>query len=311
MKVLCAVVLLGSMLFGQVIQYEEYFTGGVTQLQWEQWVGHSNMEVINDPTSPGGDSWVGEVWSDSVGTPIAAMYSGEYSLTDCSVEAWIYTVVSPMMAPYNGVCIRMDTATNQTYNFVSDFDGDARLLLRHMVGATVSIIREWTDAEIPGGVPSTSSWHKFKVEMVADSIWAYYDDSLLADCPFVDDRIAQGFFGIYSFTIFGDWTRCDNIIVTAPNAISEHESQTINTVSVYPNPFSTQTTFSFGIAQSAESIGLRVYDAAGRLVEDLTSRMSVIGDQASVRWDGSSVAPGVYFVTDGTGVQLQKVVKLR
>ena len=68
-----------------------------------------------------------------------------------------------------------------------------------------------------------------------------------------------------------------------------------------PNPFSKLTTVSFGIAHSAERMGLSIYDATGRLVTDLSEQISVIGHQSSVKWYGTDAAgkqvpAGVYFV---------------
>ena len=312
MKVCCALLVISSMLFGQVL-YEEHFTGGVTQLQWDEWVGFSVMEVINDPTTPGGDSWAGSVYNDSA--PIAAMYAGDYNLDDYMVEAWIYTNVSAMLAPYNGLCIRIDTATNSLYQLVSDFDGDARLRLRHIMGATPTVIRDWTSSEIPGGIPATSSWHKFTLKMKGDSIWAYYDDSLLADCPFIDTRVPKGYFGIYFFSVMGGSTKCDDIIALGLTGINEYGSQTVNGFTAYPNPFSDRTTISYVVGSGGyQTQTMQVYDASGRLVTDL--RLAPVGDGVvSVTWNGhdglgNRVAPGVYFVRDDSGRQIEKVVKL-
>lgn len=318
MKLLCTIVLLSGMLFGQVL-YEEHFTGGVMELQWGPWFAYAgstdSMQVISDPTTPEGDSWAGKITNES-GGGAGATFAGTSDMDDYSIEAYIYTTVtSGAGGPYTGITMRMDTVTHFYYRFVSDFDSDGRLSLGAFEGGMgATILRHWTSGEIPGGVPSTSSWHKLKMEMVGDSVWCWYDDVLLPDCPIMDtaNASAQGYFGVYVFNMmFTDSTKCDGIIVEGPTGISEYGSQTVNTVAIYPNPFSNLTTVSFGIEQSAKSVELKIYDAAGRLVEDLSDQISVIGDQASVRWDGSTVAPGVYFITDGSGVHLEKVVKLR
>lgn len=314
MKVICTILLLSSMLFGQVL-YEEYFTGGVAQLQWDPWVDPSVMTVVSDPTTPGGDSWIGCVSNDAA--PIAAVFSGDYGLNDYSVEAYIFTEVAAAMGPYNGICIRIDTATgvNSLYQLISDFDNDARLRLRHITGATPTVIRDWSSGEIPGGVPSTSSWHKFKLTVIADSIWAYYDDVELPGCPYIDDRVTKGYFGIYFFGILVDSTRCDDIVVTGPTGISEYGSEPVSTFRVYPNPFRSNADIRYQVPDM-ENPTVIIYDAAGRLVRDLSSQMSVIGDQVSVSWNGrdgagNAVAPGVYFITDVKSNALEKVVKLR
>ena len=319
MRLLCTAAIMCSMLFGQVL-YEEHFTGGSAQLTWEPWVIYTEMEVVSDPTTPGGDSWVGSVSNDSA--PIACSYSGEYGLVDYQVEAWIFTTVTAgPMGSYNGICIRIDTATgvNAQYQLVSDFDSSNRLLLRHITGATPTVIREWTSAEIPGGVPSASSWHKLKVKVIADSLWAYYDDTELPGCPFIDTQIDKGYFGIYFFNMLGGSTKCDDIIASAPTGISEHGSQAISTLSVYPNPFTNTTSIRYSILDTGyliEDPTIRIYDASGRSVRSFNLGSSIQDQGSVVVWDGRDaagkvVAPGVYFIADNTGTALHKVVRLR
>jgi len=325
MKLLCTVVLLSSMLFGQIL-YEEHFTGGAMQLDWHPWfydtltgIGDS-MRVLSDATTPGGDSWAGVISNDIMGAA-GLTYAGDAGLTDYSIEAWIYTtVISGTGGPYNGITMRMDTASGYYYRLVSDFDSNNRLRLGVFTGGMGAIdLRNWTSAEIPGGVPSTSSWHKLKMMMVADSVWCWYDDVLLPDCPIMDTVFAttQGFFGVYVFNMaLSDSTKCDDIVVAGPVGIEENASGIKNVFSVYPNPFTKLTTVSFGIGQSAKSIELKIYDAAGRLVRSFNPVSGIQYQGSAVVWDGrdtsgNAVAPGVYFITDGTGVQLEKVVKLR
>ena len=207
----------------------------------------------------------------------------------------------------------------QPYQLVSDFDSSNRLLLRHITGATPTTIREWTSAEIPGGVPSTSSWHKLKVKVIADSLWAYYDDTELPGCPFIDTQIDKGYFGIYFFNMLGGSTKCDDIIASAPTGISELGSQAISTLSVYPNPFTNTTTIRYSILDSGylvEDPTLRVYDACGRSVRSFNLGSSIQDQGSVIEWDGRDaagkvVAPGVYFIAGGEGTALHKVVRLR
>jgi hypothetical protein len=326
MKVLCTVVLLSSMLFGQIL-YEEHFTGGAMQLDWHPWfydtltgIGDS-MRVLSDATAPGGDNWAGVVSNENMGAA-GLTYAGDAGMTDYSVEAWIHTTVTTGTGgPYNGITMRMDSATDYYYRLVSDFDSNNRLQLGAFTGGMGAVIlRNWTSGEIPGGVPSSSSWHKLKMMMVADSVWCWYDDVLLPDCPIEDTVHAttQGFFGVYVFNMmFADSTKCDDIVAAAAVGIEEHTSGTANvsSISVHPNPFRSTTSIAFSIAYSAESMGLRIYDAAGRTVKSF-DRSLIIEGQGSIVWDGrdekgNAVAPGVYFITGGARTQMMKVVKLR
>ena len=323
MKVMLVVVLLSSMLFGQIL-YEEHFTDGNMQLDWRPWftdaggIGDS-MGVISDPTTPGGDGWAGRI-SNEYMTVAGLTYAGDNNLTDYSIEAWIYTEVAAAMGPYNGIAIRMDSLIRYYYRLVSDFDSDGRIRLGFLgSGGYPTIIRDWTSGEIPGGVPATSSWHKFKLTMIADSIWCYYDDSLLADCPFIHDSVANGFFGVYTFNMMDTAsTRCDDIVVTAGTGVAEYITKTIGNITAYPNPFRDRTDIRWQIPDDRLQIAdnrlqVRIYDAAGRLVKQFD--YTTIGLSNYISWNGkdsagNALAPGVYFISEKNSDILVKVVKL-
>ncbi|MCK4941276.1 hypothetical protein KAS45_04220 [candidate division WOR-3 bacterium] len=320
MRLCCTLLVLSSMLFGQIL-YEEHFTDGNMQLQWHSWFMDSlgigdSMYVLNDPTTPGGDSWVGVI-SNEYMSVAGLTYAGDPNLEDYSVEAWIYTVVTVGSGPYNGIGIRCAIDSGFYYRLVSDFDDSGRLRLGMFTGGMFPVvIRDWTGGEIPGGVPATSSWHKLKVTMIADSIWAYYDDVLLPDCPFIDNSIAKGYFGVYTFNMAGvDSTKCDDIIVRAePTGVLEYGEEPLNALTVQPNPFRHETDIRWQITDNRQEIVLKIFDASGRLVRDF-GLISGIGHQLSVRWDGrdaagNTLAPGVYFIKDTKGYLLEKVVKL-
>ena len=318
MKLCCTLLVLGSMLFGQ-IYYEEHFTGGAMQLDWHPWFAYAgandSMQVISDPTTPEGDGWAGKITNELAGGQAGATYSGSQDLDDYSIEAWIYTTVSGAMGPYNGITMRMDTINHYYYSFVSDFDNSGRLRLgAHTDTVPIPVLRYWTGGEIPGGVPSTSSWHKLKMLMVADSIWCWYDDVLLPDCPIMDTVGAstQGFFGVYVFNFAGvDSTKCDGIIVAAPVGIEENTSETKSIFAIYPNPFHATT----NIRYSIQNTTLMIYDAAGRLVNSLHPESSIQNQASVLVWDGrdaagNNLAPGVYFISDELGRQMEKVIKV-
>jgi hypothetical protein len=83
---------------------------------------------------------------------------------------------------------------------------------------------------------------------------------------------------------------------------------------VYPNPFTGQLHIDYALASNDyATVRLSVYDAAGRLVRDLSDQLSVIGHPSSVLWDGRDVLQrrvpaGVYFVRFNTD-DYQRVLK--
>jgi hypothetical protein len=319
MKVMLVVVLLSSMLFGQIL-YEEHFTDGNMQLDWRPWftdaggIGDS-MGVISDPTTPGGDGWAGRI-SNEYMTVAGLTYAGDNNLTDYSIEAWIYTIViSSSGGPYNGIAIRMDSTIRYYYRLVSDFDSVPRIRLGFLGSGTMpTIIRDWDSLEVPGGVPPTSSWHKFKLTMIADSIWCYYDDFLLPGCPFIHDSVANGFFGVYTFNMMDTAsTRCDDIVAATATGVAEYITKTIENISVCPNPFRDNVNITYSKGHRAEGRELVIYDAAGRLVTQFD--YTTIGLSNHISWNGkdsagNALAPGVYFISEKNSGILVKVVKL-
>lgn len=322
MRLICVVVLLCGMLSGQIL-YEEHFTDGNMQLDWKPWFTDTldlgdSMQVLSDPTAPGGDSWAGRISNEYMGVS-GLTYAGTADMDDYSIEAWIYTIVVPAMGPYNGIAMRCDPNTGWYYRFVSDFDSDHRLRLAAFTGGMgAAIIHDWTSGEIPGGAPSSSSWHKFKLKMIADSIWAYYDDVLLPDCPLINDTIAAGHFGVYVFNMSDTTsTRCDDIIVQAEGTgVAEYGASPAVLLTAYPNPFTNTTNIGYTIHDTGymtENSCLRIYDTSGRLVRFFDHASCIVDHGSSVVWDGrdaggSVVAPGVYFVTDAWG-GIAKVIK--
>jgi len=298
MKLFAVISIMAGMLSGQVL-YEEYFTGGNMQLNWRPWFTDSiglgdSMEVINDPTTPGGDDWAGIIRNEYMGMA-GLTYSGMSTLTNCTVEAWIFTnVMSGAGGAYNGIAWRMNPSNRYYYRLVSDFDSDARIRLGLIGSGGMPVaLRDWASGEIPGGVPGSSSWHRFSVTMIADSIWCYYDDNLLPGCPILNDSIAQGYFGIYTFNMESTAsTICDNIIVKeAISSVSEVQHDPVISLSITPNPFSHRVRISLQTKDHLDAgpILIKIYDISGNLVKTITRSTSSAFHQ-TVDWDGTGDA---------------------
>ncbi|UCF71114.1 MAG: T9SS type A sorting domain-containing protein [candidate division WOR-3 bacterium] len=87
---------------------------------------------------------------------------------------------------------------------------------------------------------------------------------------------------------------------------------------IHPNPFTRQLRIDYVLAAGDGSARLSIYDAAGRLVRDLTSVVVRTGYQSSVIWDardghGRQVPSGIYFVRLDTDQyqSIQKTVLLK
>jgi hypothetical protein len=143
------------------------------------------------------------------------------------------------------------------------------------------------------------------------------NDTLINSTDYDDYTIPPGVTGYYCVTAqikAATESRLSNE-VTGSTGISEINYRIATSVSVSPNPFTKLTTFSFGIAQSAERIELKIYDAAGRLVWDLRSTPYAL--RGSVVWDGTDHAgnklpAGVFFaeIRTGDNVWWEKIAKI-
>lgn len=87
---------------------------------------------------------------------------------------------------------------------------------------------------------------------------------------------------------------------------------------VLPNPFRTTTKITFGIEQSAKSIGLKIYDISGRLIKSFSLSSALSPMSSTVTWDGTDLsgakaASGIYFVQLENGVKklTEKVLLLK
>ena len=79
----------------------------------------------------------------------------------------------------------------------------------------------------------------------------------------------------------------------------------------YPNPFNPTTSINYSIANDSH-VEIMVFDAAGRLVEELVNG-NQDGGSYSITWNASNQASGMYFakMVVGEFVQTQKLVLLK
>ncbi len=208
--------------------YEEYFTGGTTDIVWHSaWtdsVGNELTPMLVDSVAgnPSGDGWIGDVVADTASLGgIGLALAGDDALNDYIMEAQIW--VDPDAGYYEGMMVRVhqDTTTGVTrgYQLVSNFYspfGISQVKFRYYVSIPDSIrdIRVYDSSEIPGGAPTVAGWHLMKIKAKGDKFWLYWDGQEFPGNPQVDTAIPNGFFGIYTFSFMGlTETLSDDIIV--------------------------------------------------------------------------------------------------
>ncbi len=79
----------------------------------------------------------------------------------------------------------------------------------------------------------------------------------------------------------------------------------------YPNPFNPTTSINYGLEKDGH-VEIMIYDAAGRLVEELVNGHQE-GGSYSITWNASNQSSGMYFakMVAGNVVQTQKLVLLK
>lgn len=79
----------------------------------------------------------------------------------------------------------------------------------------------------------------------------------------------------------------------------------------FPNPFNPITTIKFGVVKSG-SVQIKVYDAAGRIVDELVNNSFAPGSY-EVKWDAAKYSSGIYFYSIVTNdfTQTKKMVLVK
>ncbi len=291
--IVITLVLCVSISTGQIL-FEEYFTDGNLTLDWfDGWGLGNDMTVKAVTENPSGDGWVGYLSNAGmVGTALA----GASLLKDYSVEADIYTAVRTTSGgPYQGLVARWDTTTRYYYALICDFDNTQRIRLSFNESATPNVIHTWVGDEIPGGVPTVSGWHKLKLTLIGDQIWAYFDDIELPDCPFTYVGSERGFFGVYCFSMGTDSVLCDDIIVTEEMGIEEDVYVADNILlSVYPTPAVENIWVDYTLPKRGD-VSLKIYNIQGQEVTSLYNGTRDAGNYSTV-WERTDVTNGIYFL---------------
>ncbi len=203
--------------------------------------------------------------------------------------------------PYQGLGFRVDYTNMEFFNFIADLDNSRRLRLAHITSDFMPVtIKEWSESEIPGGLPTADGWHKMKIKAVEDSFWCYFDGQELPGCPYIyGEGPEQGYFGVYYWVMSGVASlKVDSIIVKQePYGVGEN-APVVSGVQyrLAPNPFVESTTLEVSGLLSKEPF--MVFNSAGRLIRKLNPIRN--GERFLYIWrghdeSGRRVAPGIYY----------------
>jgi hypothetical protein len=283
--------------------------GGLT------WSGSTQDEIISFPDAyPGYRPFVAVGLDDTLhvfwneGTTSTGYYQIHYSRGDAlttvpSVDITLTPVYPPIQIPASGgsfsfnAMVANTTTTPQT--FVSwikvvlpngAYYGPVLGPLTLTLPASLSVTRLRTQsvpAIAPAGLYSYRGY-------VGTSLATPYDSS-----SFPVTKLATGNGPLIAdWSISGGWPQAAFI----PSGV---------TMTVSPNPFNATTTISCEL-RAASYVSLKIYDAAGRLVETLVEGWREAGEY-QVTFDGSKLATGVYVyrLEAGENVSRGKMVLLK
>jgi hypothetical protein len=314
----------------QTILYEEYFTDGTTDIEWESAFFDSGtaltpMDVDSVADNPSGDGWVGVVHSDTLLGNIGLAVAGDDSLTDYTMEAQVYIV--PFGGVYHGIMVRtqVDTVSGKVrgYQLVySPFLNTMKFRYYVSIPDSVVTLIEYESSEIPGGAVTEASWHTMEIDADGDLFMLYWDGQPLPGIPLIDNTLTNGKFGIYCFDFMGPTElACDDIIIsTDDTGVGDGPGdvglpKAFNMSQNYPNPFNPMTTIRVDIPDGDQlPVTLDIFDLRGRQVRSLVDK-SLSSGPHFFAWDGrndagESVPSGTYLyrLTRGTEVSTKKMI---
>jgi hypothetical protein len=267
-------LLLPAALHAQNILFEERFTGGLLQNEWRPGFNGNSMDVESLLNNPSGDGWVGKLANHFSGGNVGATHSGA-QFTDFYYEAQVYIPVDEGV--YYGIEFRVDTVgLSSGYQFVARFLPGGmvtpRLRFRQRPSdnpGMPTVLRDWEETEIPGGIPVTSGWHKLAVKAQGHRFWFYYDDQMLPGSPILDYTSLSGAIGAYVWDTASPMLNLyiDDIVVYSdmPTGISDPPAAASAPLLLapYPHPLRGDAAVRFDLPKP-ERVTLSVHDLCGR-----------------------------------------------
>lgn len=322
-SILLGIVFVSASVSAQNYLYQETFSDGVADNEWFAGFNGDSMVVVNYPGNPSGDGWVGKLNNHISGGNVGASWSGQEDMGNFYYEAQVYLPVDE--AVYYGIEFRVQGADlSSGYQFVARFRPGGmvtpRLRFRMRPTSNPAIpttIQDWTEAEIPGGIPQESAWHKMAVQCKGHDFWFWFDDQPLPGCPIRDYTRLAGAIGAYVWDDASPLMSLyiDDINVTTDPLVSVESGAELPADPVlhanHPNPFTARTAISFDLPRAGWA-RVAVYSLTGRKMAVLREGMLSAG-RHEVTWNAADAPAGVYILrlVSGGTVRERRLVRIR
>lgn len=185
---------------------EEHVTGGSLDLVWVPGFGvPNNLEGITlVPSHPAYANPSGDHTAGRLTNAIPDQGGIALSCTDPSGESdglWEGQIFTGSGDSRRGLVLRADPSNQfaTCYQWVLQ-PGLLQLSFRKLVNGTPTTLGTWFTTDLPGGFPSTDTWHSMAVRAEGSSFTLYWDGTeVTAGTPIVDPEIVGGWFGVYNF----------------------------------------------------------------------------------------------------------------
>lgn len=166
------IILIGFSCPAQEIIYFEEFTKGGTKLPWVSFPYYflDNLEVEEDSSSPGRDSYVGVLRNKNVGGFAALSYVLTDPIKEFHLETYIFCHISHSpKGPLCGIAFLIDPVEGNFFRIVCDFNSRDPSINLAFVGERTrhfpAYLKFWRPNSIPGGIPKNSSWNKIAIQV--------------------------------------------------------------------------------------------------------------------------------------------------
>ena len=181
---------------------------------------------------------------------------------------------------------------------------------------------KYNPSEIKSIIPQTISGFEVNYNELSDGlirglIFSFQGHALPENLPF-EFVNAEGFEGTSTIE-FKDFILAGEKGNSVENETQTYDINFSNAVlpvktglsDSYPNPFNPTTSINYGLSNDVY-VEIMVYDASGRLVDELVNQNQTAGYH-SITWNASNQASGMYFakMIAGDIVQTQKLILLK
>jgi len=181
---------------------------------------------------------------------------------------------------------------------------------------------KYNPSEIKSIIPQTISGFEVNYNELSDGlirglIFSFQGHALPENLPF-EFVNAEGFEGTSTIE-FKDFILAGEKGNSVENETQTYDINFSNAVlpvktglsDSYPNPFNPTTSINYGLSNDGY-VEIMVYDASGRLVDELVNQNQTAGYH-SITWNASNQASGMYFakMIAGDIVQTQKLILLK